>query len=160
MAEADDCVSVVNAETSSAVFWPEDPRTVMVQSMSFVVEGREDYTFDLSGDVSSLEDQSFIMKEGTAYNIRINFCVQREIASGLRLRITTARKGINVDKQSYMVGCYGPKGEVQTYLTPVAEAPSGMIARGSYKMTCSFLDDDKKMHLRWSFRMDVKKDWE
>jgi len=49
----------------------------------------------LIGDVSSLEDQSFIMKEGTAYNIRINFCVQREIASGLRLRITTARKGIN-----------------------------------------------------------------
>jgi len=40
---------------------------------------------------------------------------------------------IVVDKQSYMVGCYGPKGEVQTYLTPVAEAPSGMIARGSYK---------------------------
>jgi len=31
---------------------PEDPRTVMVQSMSFVVEGREDYTFDLTGENS------------------------------------------------------------------------------------------------------------
>jgi len=38
-----------------------------------------------------------------------------------------------VDSTTHMVGSYGPKSEEQSYLTPVDEAPSGMLMRGAYK---------------------------
>lgn len=40
---------------------------------------------------------------------------------------------ILVDSATHMLGSYGPKEVEQSSLTPVDEAPSGMIARGSYK---------------------------
>lgn len=46
------------------------------------------------GDVASLKDQSFSVKEGSIYRLRINFCVQREIVTGLKLIMKTSRKGI------------------------------------------------------------------
>ena len=38
-------------------------------------------------------------------------------------------------------------------------APSGMLARGTYEVKCSFLDDDKAEHLSFSFQLEIKKDW-
>ena len=40
---------------------------------------------------------------------------------------------ILVDSTTHMVGSYGPKNEEQSYMTPVEEAPSGMLMRGAYK---------------------------
>ena len=71
-----------------------------------------------------------------------------------------SRKGISIDKSSFMVGSYGPKAEPYNYLTPSDEAPKGMIARGKYKIKSKFIDDDKLVHLAWEWCMDIKKDWE
>lgn len=38
-----------------------------------------------------------------------------------------------VDSTTHMVGSYGPKGEEQSFVTPLDEAPSGMLMRGAYK---------------------------
>jgi len=65
-----------------------------------------------------------------------------------------------VDSTKYMVGSYGPKQEVQSYTTPVEEAPSGMLARGSYTVKSLFTDDDKHEHLKWEWTLEIKKDWE
>ena len=65
-----------------------------------------------------------------------------------------------MDKQAYMVGSYGPKVEPHTYVTPVDEAPKGMISRGSYKVKSKFVDDDKNVHLAWEWSFDIKKDWQ
>jgi hypothetical protein len=32
-----------------------------------------------------------------------------------------------VDKDEYMVGSYGPKTDLQSYTTPIEEAPSGLF---------------------------------
>ena len=40
---------------------------------------------------------------------------------------------ILVDSTTHMVGSYGPKNEELSYMTPVEEAPSGMLMRGAYK---------------------------
>ncbi len=58
-----------------------------------------------------------------------------------------------------MVGSYGPKAEPHTYVTPVDEAPKGMLARGDYKVKSKFLDDDKNIHLQWEWSFEIKKDW-
>ena len=65
-----------------------------------------------------------------------------------------------VDKMKTMVGSYGPKTELQSYLTPVEDAPSGMLYRGSYSVKSIFTDDDKKEHLQWDWTIDIKKDWQ
>lgn len=64
-----------------------------------------------------------------------------------------------VDKMSQMVGSYPPKKEMQSYTTPFEEAPSGMMARGSYSVTSIFTDDDKNEHLKWEWSFEIKKDW-
>ena len=58
-----------------------------------------------------------------------------------------------------MVGSYGPKAESYQFLTPVEEAPKGMLARGSYKVKSRFVDDDKNIYKEWEWAMDIKKDW-
>jgi len=60
-----------------------------------------------------------------------------------------------VDKMTQMVGSYAPKKDLQSYTTPVEDAPSGMLARGHYTVNSLFTDDDGHEHLKvYSFRMN------
>jgi len=147
------------AGVDSAASPKDDPRKVVVQKMIFVSEGRDDIVLDLSGDISMLKKQKITIKEGVEFRLKIIFKVQHEIISGLRYHHVISRKQINVDKQQYMVGSYGPKAEPHTYVTPVDEAPKGMLARGDYKVKSKFLDDDKNIHLQWEWSFEIKKDW-
>lgn len=65
-----------------------------------------------------------------------------------------------VDKAVYMVGSYGPRVEEHEFMTPVEEAPKGMIVRGSYHIKSYFTDDDKTDHLSWEWNLQIKKDWD
>lgn len=144
----------------AAIIEPNDPRKVIPKSLVLKVEGRSDVELDLTGsDLTKLKEQPFTIKEGISYQMQINFYVQREIVSGLKYIQHTYRKGIKVDKDSYMIGSYGPKADLQSYKTPSEEAPTGMLARGSYTVKSMFIDDDKTEHLKWEWAFDIKKDW-
>jgi len=143
-----------------AILDEDASRNVIVQQMALVVDGRDDIVLDLTGDLSALKNHPIVVKESVEYRIRVTFRVQREIVSGLRYHHTISRKGIKVDKQSYMVGSYGPKSESQSYLCPVDDAPKGMMARGCYKVKSKFIDDDKNVHLQWEWSMDIKGEWD
>jgi Rho GDP-dissociation inhibitor len=39
------------------------------------------------------------------------------------------------------------------------DAPSGMLARGHYTATSTFVDDDKKKHLEFEWSFDISKEW-
>ncbi|ELK12236.1 Rho GDP-dissociation inhibitor 1, partial [Pteropus alecto] len=114
---------------------------------------------DLSGDLESFKKQSFVLKEGVEYRIKISFRVNREIVSGMKYIQHTFRKGVRIDKTDYMVGSYGPRAEEYEFLTPVEEAPKGMLARGSYNIKSRFTDDDKTDHLSWEWNLTIKKEW-
>lgn len=58
-----------------------------------------------------------------------------------------------------MVGSYPPKADLQSYLTPFEEAPSGMLTRGTYSVSSLFTDDDKNEHLKWDWTFEIKKEW-
>jgi len=142
--------------------FPEDPRNVIVTQLRFIPklgEGGEEVVLDLKGDVKKFKDQKFVIKEGCKYTIAVKFYVQREIVAGLRYNQITLRKGIKVDKDSFMVGSYGPKMTENTFVTPEDEAPTGMMARGSYSVKSSFTDDDKTKYLDWEWFFEIKKDW-
>ena len=86
--------------------------------------------------------------------------MNNEIVSGLRYSQVVKRKGIAVDKVDVMVGSYAPKAEMYSYKTDTEEAPSGMIARGNYKVKSKFVDDDKKEHAVWEWNFEIAKKWE
>ena len=104
--------------------------------------------------------QTFVLKEGVKFRIRIEFVVQREIVTGLKYVQRTTRKSVPVDKMVHMVGSYAPKAEAHQYLTPFEDAPSGMLGRGTYRVTSCFTDDYKNEHLKWEWSLEIKKDWE
>ncbi|MBN3283124.1 GDIR1 inhibitor, partial [Polyodon spathula] len=116
-------------------------------------------TLDLTGDLEGFKKQSFVLKEGVEYKIKISFKVNRDIVSGLKYVQQTYRKGVKIDKTDYMVGSYGPRPEEYEFLTPLEEAPKGMLARGTYNIKSKFTDDDKHDHLSWEWNLNIKKEW-
>ncbi|MBN3313617.1 GDIR2 inhibitor, partial [Atractosteus spatula] len=117
-------------------------------------------TMDLTGDLEALKKQNFVLKEGVDYRVKIHFKVNRDIVSGLKYVHHTYRKGLRVDKAVYMVGSYGPRTEEHEYMTPVEEAPKGMLVRGTYHIKSYFTDDDKTDHLSWEWNLNIKKEWD
>lgn len=47
-----------------------------------------------TGDLESFKKQSFVLKEGVEYRIKISFRVNREIVSGMKYIQHTYRKGV------------------------------------------------------------------
>lgn len=154
---------------------------MIVKKLALCVPDRDDMELDLTGDLTKLKKQVFTIKEGVQYRIRIDFVVQREIVHGLKYLQKTKRLGFQgnlfqvpspesfnasnrnalqfSDKMAHMVGSYPPKAEIQSYITPFEEAPSGMVARGTYSVTSLFTDDDNNEHLKWDWSFEIKKDW-
>jgi len=149
-----------NAVSEAIVIEPNNPEKVLVRKLVLVSEGQPEKVLDLTGDISKLKKTVFTIKEGVQYKIRIEFFVQHEIVTGLKYVQKTYRKGIQVDKMTHMVGSYAPKKEMQSYTTPLEDAPSGLLARGQYNVTSVFTDDDKHEHLKWEWAFEIKKDWE
>ncbi len=48
---------------------------------------------------------------------------------------------------------------VPSFLVAEEEAPSGLLARGSYQATTKFVDDDKVVHLQFPWSFEIKKVW-
>ncbi|KAH8912935.1 E set domain-containing protein [Coniochaeta sp. PMI_546] len=143
---------------------PNDPRTCIIKSLSLESPGRSPITIDLStpGSEATLKDKPFTIKEGAKFTMVVTFKVQHEIISGLSYVQVVKRKGIRVSKDTEMLGSYGPNTDKQPIYTKrfhEEEAPSGILARGHYNALSSFVDDDKKVHLKFEWSFDIAKDW-
>ncbi|OIW32593.1 E set domain-containing protein [Coniochaeta ligniaria NRRL 30616] len=141
-----------------------DPRTCIIKSLSLESPGRSPITIDLStpGSEATLKEKPFTIKEGAKFTMVVTFKVQHEIISGLSYVQVVKRKGIRVSKDTEMLGSYGPNTDKQPIYTKrfhEEEAPSGMLARGHYNALSSFVDDDKKVHLKFEWSFDIAKDW-
>lgn len=89
---------------------PNDPRKVIVKKLALCVVGRPDVELDLTGNLSQLKKQTFVIKEGVSYRIRIDFIVQREIVHGLKYVQKTFRLGVlgNQNKNHQNFATYFP----------------------------------------------------
>ncbi|KAI8794585.1 rho GDP-dissociation inhibitor 1 [Biomphalaria glabrata] len=137
----------------------KNPNKVIVEKLSLLAEGRDEIFIDLTKPEEEIKKESFTLKEGCKYQIKIYFFVQREIVSGLRYEHKVYRKGIQVDKMKQMMGSYGPKRELQSFTTQQEDAPSGLLMRGDYKIKSRFVDDDQNEYVNWEWHLTVKKDW-
>lgn len=87
-----------------------DTRVVLPIRITLLFENHKpDVTFDLKGPVEQLRDmhakRTVTIKEGEAYRTQLDFYVQRDIVTGLKLsnKVLKART-IPVDKSKYMIG--------------------------------------------------------
>lgn len=130
-----------------ALVFPEDPK------LASVVIPLE----DASGN-NTHKDIKFTIKEKSVYELHIKFRVQHEIITGLKYLHLVKKAGIRVDKTEEPLGSYAPNTKENPYYEKnfgAVEAPSGMLARGSYSAATKFVDDDKMVHLafNWSFQI-------
>lgn len=138
---------------------PSAPNVEVTRMSLLCDEAPNPLVLDLKGDLEAVSKQSFFLKEGVEYKIKISFKVNREIVSGLKYVQQTSRKGVKIDKSEYMVGSYGPRTAEYDFLTSTEEAPKGLIARGNYSIKSKFTDDDKHDHLSWEWNLNITKDW-
>lgn len=65
-----------------------------------------------------------------------------------------------VDKIEEMIGSYGPAATIYEKTFAPEEAPSGMLARGTYHVKSKFVDDDGTCWLEFGWGFAIKKEWE
>ncbi|KAF6198791.1 hypothetical protein GE061_006813, partial [Apolygus lucorum] len=82
------------AQAQAIIVDPSDERKVIVKKLALCVDGRPDMELDLTTNLEALKKQTFTIKEGISYKIRIDFIVQREIVHGLRYVQKTYRLGV------------------------------------------------------------------
>ncbi|KAK3352716.1 immunoglobulin E-set [Lasiosphaeria hispida] len=145
---------------------PNDPRVCIIYALAMHSDGRDPVVIDLSapGSESTLKNKPFKIKEGSRFTMTAKFKVQHEILSGLHYVQSIKRGKIPIPggKTSEMIGSFAPntdKNPVYEKKFAEEEAPSGMLARGHYNASSSFVDDDKKVHLHFDWSFDIAKDW-
>eukprot|EP00486_Rosalina_sp_Unknown_P012579 CAMPEP_0201592188 /NCGR_PEP_ID=MMETSP0190_2-20130828/190147_1 /ASSEMBLY_ACC=CAM_ASM_000263 /TAXON_ID=37353 /ORGANISM="Rosalina sp." /LENGTH=195 /DNA_ID=CAMNT_0048050837 /DNA_START=68 /DNA_END=655 /DNA_ORIENTATION=- len=135
-----------------------DKRQVFFDALVIEPEGQKPIELDPSKcDANTL---AFTLKEKAKYRVVVKFRVQREIVLGLKRFVVIKRKGIKVDKSTDMMGSFAPDAK-KTYENPFPQeiVPDGMLARGTYTAKTQFIDDDKTVHLDFSYQFKIAKDW-
>jgi hypothetical protein len=89
---------------------PNDPRIVIPIRITLLFDNHKpDVTFELKGSLEQLRDlhskRTITIKEGEHYRTQLEYYVQRDIVTGLKLvnKVLKART-ITVDKSKYMIG--------------------------------------------------------
>lgn len=137
--------------------YPNDPRLVILESMRIESEGVPPIVVNLS-DLSA-KQKPYVLKEGVSFSLVLCFYVQHDLVSGLRWTNIVQRYGITVDKSSEMLGSYAPSSKLITHRLPEEDAPSGMLARGSFTAKAKLTDDDGREHAAFEYAFDLKKQW-
>ncbi|CAF1207312.1 unnamed protein product [Adineta steineri] len=143
-----------------------DSRIVLPIRITLLFENHKpDITFELKGSLEQLRDlhskRTVTIKEGESYRTQLEYYVQRDIVTGLKLvsKVLKART-ITVDKSKYMIGSRAPSNELQTYVSELEQAPSGMLSRGSFLVKSKLIDDDKNTFAEWEWNLVIAKDWQ
>jgi len=144
---------------------PNDTRVVLPIQITLLFENHSpNVTFDLKGPLDELRHlhskRTVTIKEGEQYRTQLDFYVQRDIVTGLKYSNKVLKaKAIPLDKSKYMIGSRAPSGELQTYVTELEQAPSGVLSRGSFLVKSKLTDDDKNVFAEWEWNLIIAKDW-
>ncbi|CAF3742124.1 unnamed protein product [Rotaria sordida] len=97
-------------QVQKIIIEPDDSRTVIPIRITLLFENHKpDVIFDLKGSIEHIRDlhskRTITVKEGEQYRTQLEYYVQRDIVTGLKLinKVLKART-ITVDKSKYMIG--------------------------------------------------------
>lgn len=153
-------------DTDEVAFDKNDPRKVVVASVEIhSPELDTPRSIKIHGNSENAENkennnvEKIKIKEGSNFHVEVLYYVQHEIVSGLRYEQTVKVKGIPVDKDSVMIGSFGPRKENYVYKSTEEVAAKGMLARQVYSVKSKFVDDDKVCHVSFDWKFEISKDW-
>jgi hypothetical protein len=99
-------------KTATSLIDPNDSRIVLPIRITLVFENHKpDVTFELKGSLQEIRNlhskRTVTIKEAETYRTQLEYYVQRDIVTGLKLmnKVLKART-ITVDKSKYMIGKY------------------------------------------------------
>lgn len=141
---------------------PNDSRKVVILTMSLQINDTQPLVYDLENNevLAQLKKKPIPIPEKASYTLEVTFRVQHEIVTGLKYLQSVKRHGIRVDKSQEVCGSYSPNTQENPFYKKrfaTEEAPSGMLARGTYEATSKFVDDDNVTHLAFAWLMEIKK---
>jgi Rho GDP-dissociation inhibitor len=58
------------------------------------------------------------------------------------------------------LGSRAPSAEIQTFVSDVEQAPSGVLSRGSFLVKSKLTDDDKHIYAEWEWNLVIAKEWQ
>jgi len=152
----------------------DDKGRVFFKDFSLMIYENDGANFikELKVKMNDSDNVQFVIKEGVEFKIKVIFGVQREMVSGLKLRIQFKKGFMPGVTEDYNMGSYAPRdpkecGEGKKFpsvwvtFAPnmLDELPSGMMVRGKYTATCTILDDDENTYAKFKFKFKVQKKW-
>ncbi|KAI0254926.1 rho GDP-dissociation inhibitor [Lactifluus subvellereus] len=98
------------------------------------------------------------VKEGAPYKAIIAYKVNHSIVTGVRY-IQVIKRSVVKEKVEAMLGSYSADPNPRFTEVINDEFPSGMIARGTYKVRSKVIDLDEHVWLDWEWQLKIAKDW-
>jgi Rho GDP-dissociation inhibitor len=142
-----------------------DPRKLVVSEFRvlFEEESVPDAVFDLStpDGMSSLTKTGLKIKEGANFKFQLSFRVNHELLEGLKFVNKTKRAMLGTSDE-LMIGSYAPASTAHVFTFPRYgwnECPKGMMVRGKYTSTDSFVDSNGVKHTEYSYSLNISKNW-
>lgn len=140
-----------------------DPRRLVIEEFRICFAPEEnlpDIVHNLSTPegLAQLQRDGISMKEGSKFKFRISFRVQHEIISGIRFINKVTR--LLSETEELVLGSYPPASVPHVFEFPkwgFNEAPKGMMLRGKYAVSNSFVDSDKVKHLEFGYDLSIVK---
>jgi len=140
-----------------------DPRRLVIEEFRICFapeEGVPDVVHQLSTaeGLAKLQSEGITMKEGSKFKFRISFRVQHEIITGIRFINKVTR--MLSETEELVLGSYPPSSTPHVFEFPkwgFNEAPKGMMMRGKYVVSNSFVDSDKVKHLEFGYDLSIGK---
>jgi Rho GDP-dissociation inhibitor len=105
----------------------------------------------------------FKIKEGVKFSMTVKFKVQHETLVGLKYLHVVRRKGFRVSTCQERIGFYPPnEGQTPSYDVRLGEqtSPSGILRRGYYTATCTFIDDADEEQLKFEWAFNIVQYWD
>ncbi|CAJ2632938.1 unnamed protein product [Trifolium pratense] len=99
----------------------------------------------------------FTLREGSRYQLKLQFSVMHNLVSGLTYSNTVWKGGLQVDQSKGMLGTFAPQKEPYVYALKEDTTPSGALARGVYSAKLKFEDDDKRCHMELKYLFEIIK---
>lgn len=142
----------------AAAKYPDDPRKVIVESIKLVFDDPKAPQQEVIIPVDKA-DQTIAIKEGVSFTVWANFYVQHDIVLGLQLIDSTTKLGVEISRETTMLGTFAPQLSMYSIRCNQHEAPSGWLSRTTFSMSSTLTDDDNNKHVVINFSISIQKDW-
>ena len=136
----------------------DDPRRVILKEFSVVIQDGPTHVYDLSSqeELNKLKNEPYFLKEGCTFHYELSFYVHHELAIGLKMRVKS-RKFIGSNEEVFDIGSFPQSPEIITKSMMECEVPSGFMARGSYTVTNTIVNNNGETIFAFDSKFEIVK---